>query len=200
MDKQDRQNSIIKSAWEIALEKIEKQKISQSEIDEMEATEIGKKIAGKFLISKKFNLQTEINRHPQHLRKYIKNSIEKILLLNVILPTSKTILKETRKSLEGIVMIKENKSEALKICAHIETILKQYKEERENYYSSLRSEISRKMEEIRKSVEEELNLPVKVDVESQPEFEKTWKEISSQLDQKYQPILDEAKEFLRSVK
>jgi len=192
-------SKIIRSSLEIALEKIKNINISDEEIKKAEYFEIGKKIAGQYLTEKKFNLLKAIDSYPETVRKYIKESIENILLMNIVLPRKDSIKKENRKAMEGIVILKKDKNTALQICSAIEEQLNNYKRQVDETYKQLKKNFQSYLEDTRKEMEQQIGLKVKINIESIPEFQKQWKEILSQIDSEYTNFLELSKQELKNI-
>ncbi|MFN3966462.1 MAG: hypothetical protein ACK4JE_02030 [Endomicrobiia bacterium] len=192
--------NVIKSALEIALEKAKNIKVSDKELERIKYIEEGKKIAGQYLVKEKYNINSVLKSYKEVSKKYILESIESVFLSNIVLPKTKTAKKEIRKALEGMVSIKENKQLALQICGEIDQLLDNYRKYVEENYRHLKKEFQAQFEDTRKAVENQLGIKVKVEVESNPEFQRQWREIISQIDSQYTSVLEEYKQRLKSIR
>jgi len=193
------EEKLIKSALEIALEKSKNIKISEKDIERENCIEAGKKIAGQYLTQKNYDLINALKSYKRESKKYVLESIESVFLSNIVLPRNKETKKDIRKVLEGIVAIKEDKQTVSYICGEIEQFLDSYIKTIEEYYRQLKKEFQRQFETARKEMESQLGMKVKIDVESNPEFQKQFREIVSQVDSQYRNLLDEYKQRLKSV-
>jgi hypothetical protein len=193
------EEKLIKSALEIALEKSKNIKISEKDIERENCIEAGKKIAGQYLTQKNYDLISALKSYKRESKKYVLESIESVFLSDIVLPRNKETKKDIRKVLEGIVAIKEDKQTVSYICGEIEQFLDSYIKTIEEYYRQLKKEFQRQFETARKEMESQLGMKVKIDVESNPEFQKQFREIVSQVDSQYRNLLDEYKQRLKSV-
>jgi len=193
------EEKLIKSALEIALEKSKNIKISEKELERENFREIGKKIAGQYLTQKNYDLVSILKSYKGDSKKYILESIESVFLSNIVLPKNNEAKKDIRKVLEGIVSIKEDKQIVSYICGEIEQFLESYIKTVEEYYKQLKKEFQRQFETARKEMENQFGIKVKIDVENNPEFQKKFREIVSQIDSEYRNVLDEYKQRLNLI-
>ena len=192
-------DNVIKSAWEIALEKLKDTKVSDKELQEAEYFDEGKKIAVRFLKEEKIDLDKLLSAYPDSERKSVKEGFEHILYINVVLPKSERALKENRKAMEGLVIIKKKKQEAAQICNVIEEQLKNYHKQREEVYKQIKKQFEKQFEQTKQALEQQLGRAVNIEVGNQPEFQKQLKEIYAQLDSEYTAFLEEYKNQLKSI-
>ncbi len=192
-------SNFIKSALEIALEKSKNIKVSEKELEKIKYAEEGKKIVGQYLAKEKYDLNSILKSYKTEHKKYLIETIESVLLSNIVLPKTKQSKKEIRKVLEGIVSIKENKQAVLQICGEIDQLLDNYRKYIEESYKQLKKEFQAQFEDTRKAVENQLGVKVQVDVESNPEFQKHWREIITRIDSQYMILLEEYKQRLKSI-
>jgi hypothetical protein len=195
----------IKSARDIALERISN--IGQAtEVEKLKwkYTPEGEKIAVAYL-KNDTDLSSDIGRHPDIARNYIKAGIESVLLTAIILPKNEIIQAKNKKAMDGIPVLKKDKAAANKILGQIKQIFSHYSDQGENQrkqaYETLKEQYKLKL---KKAVDKQLGISAGADdlsisVESLPQFQDEWRRISAQMDDQYLRLLDGFKAELRRI-
>lgn len=148
----------IKSAYEVALERIKQRKeVPQAEIDRMDYEPVGKTIAAAFLREKDYDLLAEIKRYPQQYREYIIEGVQQTLFNNILPPKDKNTLEANLKAMQGIVLIKKNKKAVEEILGQLENLFKYYEQALEHTYSAFKQRYLEKLGPTIRAVEKELD-------------------------------------------
>ncbi len=194
--------SDIKSAHEIAMEKIEKLgEATEEERLKWKYVPEGEKLAARY-IQQDFNLATELSQYDKNVRGYILKGAEDILIRNITLPKNDLAKKNTKRAMDGLKNLKSNKVGRENVYSKIRQIFNHYTEQgerqRKQAYESLKAQIEAKMQQL---VQQQLgtSMKVKIDVERQPQFQEEWRKIQAQLDSQYLKLLDEYKQELLSI-
>ena len=103
--------SEMKSAWEKALEKVEKLgKLSEEELKQMEYQPAGNKLAAKYLQEIDSDIDAEIMKYKgTGVRKYILQGAQEIFLHSIILPKNEYDMQTTSRAMAGLRLLKDNK-------------------------------------------------------------------------------------------
>lgn len=194
--------SDIKSAREIAMEKIEKLgKATDEERLKWKHIPEGEKLAARYL-KQDCNLVVELSRYQENLIKYIIEGAEDILIRNINLPKDDLAKRKNRQAMDGLKTLKSDKIGVENIYSKLRSIFEHYKEQGEQQkkqaYESLKAEFQARIQE---AVQQQLGslAGIRVDVERQPQFQEEWRKIQAQLGSQYVMLLDEYKRELSAI-
>ncbi len=192
----------IKSAREIAMEKIEKLgKATDEERLRWKYLPEGEKLAARY-IKKDFNLAAELSQYEENVRRYIVEGAEDILIRNINLPKDDLAKKNSKRAMDGLKNLKSDKVDVENVYSKIRRIFSHYVEQgeqqRKQTYESLKAEFEAKLQQ---AMQQQLGLLVgiKIDVERQPQFQEEWRKVQTQLDSQYLKLLGEYKQELSSI-
>ena len=192
----------IKSALEIAMEKIEKLgKATDEERLRWKYVPEGERLAVRYL-KQDCNLVVELSQYQETARKYIVEGAGDILIRNINLPKDDLAKRNNRRVMDGLKNLKNAKVAVENVYSKMRRIFNHYAEQgeqqRKQAYESLKAEFEAK---IQQAVQQQLGSlgRVKVDVEKQPQFQEEWRKIQTQLDSQYLKLLDEYKRELSGI-
>lgn len=192
----------IKSAREIAMEKIEKLgEPTQEERLKWKHVPQGEELAAKYL-KENINMLSELGRHPEDIRKYIIEGASQVLVRNIDLPKNDVIKKNNKKAMDGLKILKSDKVSVENMFSRLRNIFNHYENEgeqqRKQAYESLKTEFENK---IQQAIQQQLGtfMPTKVDVERQPQFNQEWLKMLNQMDSQYISLLNEFKQELLNI-
>ena len=194
--------SDIKSAREIAMEKVEKLgEATEEERLRWKYIPEGEKLAARYF-TQNCNLATELSKYEENVTKYIKEGITDILIRNINLPKDDPTQKNNRQAMDGLKNLKQDGVCVENVYSKIRRIFTHYTEEGEQQrtqaHQSLKAEFEAKLQQ---AIAQQLGpaTGVKIDVESQPQFREEWRKIQTQLDSQYLKLLDEYKQELLNI-
>jgi len=191
----------IKSAIEIAMEKIEKlDKATDEERLRWKYIPEGEKLAVKYL-KQDCNLVVEMSQYEENIAKYVIEGASDILIRNISLPKNDLAKSSNRKAMDGLKNLKSDKVGVENVFSQIRRIFNHYVEQgeqqRKQAYESLKTECEAK---IRQVIQQQMgSVGIKIDVERHPQFQEEWLKIQAQLDAQYLKHLDEYKQELLSI-
>jgi len=192
----------IKSALEIAMEKVGKLGgVSVEERLKWKYVPEGEKLAVRYL-KQDLNLLAELSRYEENARKYVIDGAQDILTRNINLPGNDSARRSNKRAMEGLKILKNDKVSVENVYSRIRRIFDHYVEQgeqqRKQAYESLKAELEDK---IMQAVKQQLGpfAGIKVDVESQPQFQEEWRKVQTQLDLQYIKLLDEYKQELSAI-
>ena len=192
----------IKSAVEIAMEKVEKLgKASDEERLRWKYVPEGEKLAARY-IKLDCNLVDELSQYEENIKRYIIEGAGDILVRNINLPKSDIAKRNNKRAMDGLKVLKSNKVDVENVYSKIRRLFNHYIEEgeqqRKQAYEALKAEFGAK---IQQAVQQQLGplARIKVDVEKQPQFHEEWRKIQAQLDSQYLKLLDEYKQELSGI-
>jgi hypothetical protein len=192
----------IKSAREIAQEKIEKiGEATEEERLKWKYVPEGEKLAAKYL-KQNLNLTAELGKYEEKVAGYIKGGASEILLRNINLPQNDLARKNNKKAMEGLKSLKKDKVAAENIYSKIRNLFSHYTEQgeqqRRQAYEQLKAEFSAKVQQ---AMQQQMGSAagIKIDIESQPQFQEEWRKLLVQLDSQYISLLNEYKQELAAI-
>lgn len=195
-------DDIIKSAREIAMEKVEKLgKASEEERLVWKYLPQGEALAAKYLRDD-CNLLVELSQYQENAKKYVTRGAAEVLIRNISLPKNDVAKKKNRKTMDGLKLLKDDKVGLENIYSKMRYLFNHYEEQgeqqRKQAYQSLKAELE---DRIQKAVQQQLGTLIgeKIDVEKQPQFQQEWRKIQNQLDSAYLVHLNEYKKELSAI-
>ena len=192
----------IKSALEIAMEKVEKLgEATDEERLRWKYVPEGERLAVRY-IKQDYNLAVELSQYEENVRRYIVVGASEILTRHINLPRNDLAKRNNRKAMDGLKNLKSDKVSVENVYSKIRRIFSHYVEQgeqqRKQAYESLKAEFEAKLQQ---AAQQQLDLPmrVKIDVERQPQFQEEWRKVQTQLDSQYLKLLGEYKQELSSI-
>lgn len=192
----------IKSAAEIAREKIEKLgEVTEEERLKWKYGPEGEKLAARY-IKTDCNLVNELSKYEEKARKLVIQGINDILLRNISLPKNSIASKATKKAMEGLKAIKNDKVAVENVFSKIRHIMEHYTQQGEQQkrqaYESLKKEFEAKVQQAIKQ-QMGVNAQMKIDIERQPQFLEEWQKVQAQMESQYVTLLEEYKKELAAI-
>lgn len=191
----------IKSAWQKAMERVEKlERSSPEELEEFKYVPLGKAVAAQYLREENFCLDTKLASYKENPSlKYIAQGIEQVLMQNIFLPKNEEDKKTGKKAMSGIKTIKKDKKRTEALLAQLDTLLGYYEQARQQAFTQLKGSFTARLQSMAASMEQQTGTKVSVNPELQPQFQEMWLKTRSQLDAQYEKALREQKEQLSLI-
>jgi len=193
--------SEMKSAWEKAMEKVEKLgKLSEEELKQLEHQPAGNKLAAKYLQETDYNLDAELTKYKgTGVRKYILQGAQEIFLRNIVLPKNEYDIQTTRRAMAGLRLLKENKNLLDTILDRITNLLNYYRQARQQTYLQFKKDFEAKLQEANQALKQQMGAKARIEPEQHPQFLEEWHRINSQLDAQYEKVLEEHRQQLAKI-
>jgi hypothetical protein len=188
--------SEMKSAWEKAMEKVEKLgKLSEEELKQLEYQPTGNKLAAKYLQEMDYNLDSELMKYKgTGIRKYVLKGAQEIFLHSIFLPKNEHDLQTIKRAMAGLRLLKENKGSLDAVLDRITNLLNYYRQARQQTYLQLKRDFETKLREANKAMQQQMETEASIEAEEHPQFLEEWRRINSQLDAQYEKALEEHKQ------
>jgi hypothetical protein len=188
--------SEMKSAWEKALEKVEKLgKLSEEELKQLEYQPAGNKLAAKYLQEIDYDLDAEMMKYKgTGVRKYILQGAQEIFLHSIILPKNEYDMQTTRRAMAGLRLLKDNKKLLDTVLDRITNLLNYYAQARQQTYLQFKKDFEAKLREHNQAMQQQPGANARIEPEQHPQFIEEWRRINSQLDAQYEKALEEHKQ------
>ncbi len=192
----------IKSALEIAMEKIEKLgEATDEERLKWRYIPEGERLAVRYL-KQDCNLVVELSQYEEEVKRYVIEGAGDILIRNINLPKDDLAKRNNKRAMDCLKNLKGNKVAVENVYSKMRRIFNHYNEQgeqqRREAYESLKAEFEAKVQQ---AVQQQLGslMKIKIDVEKQPQFQEEWRKIQVQLDSQYLKLLDEYKQELSGI-
>jgi hypothetical protein len=189
----------IKSALELALEKAERfGKASPQEMQEVKWQEQARHLAAEFL-REKVDLEPELKKFPPEAQPALAKYVKEILLRNINLPREGLIDEANKRAQAGMLQVARDKKATQRVLQEIAQVFVSYEQVRQNAMQQLKAQFNAQLDSVRKSLEAQMQRPLKVDVEQTPQFQEQWRAFEAQLNQQFEPLLDKHKAMLATL-
>ncbi|MFC1939686.1 hypothetical protein ACFLXO_03245 [Chloroflexota bacterium] len=194
--------SDIKSAREIAMEKIEKLgDLTEEERLKWKYVPQGEELAAKY-IKGDCKLAAELGKYQEDVKKYVTEGAAEVLIRNIDLPRNDAAKRSNKIAMDGLKTLKSNKTEVENVYSQIRHLFNHYAEQgeqqRKQAYESLKAEFEAK---IQQALQQQMGsfAGMKIDVAKQPQFQQEWRKVQAQLDSQYLKLLSEYKQVLSGI-
>jgi hypothetical protein len=192
----------IKSAAEIAREKIARLgEVTEAERLQWKYAPEGDKLAARYL-KEDYNLAAEIAKYDEKARKIIVSGVNDILLRNIGLPRNEALRRATKRAMDGLKTIKNDKVAVENVFSKIRNILDHYTgqgaEQKKQAYASLKAEFEEKVQQALRQ-KTGVNARMNIDIEKQPQFIEEWQRLQARLEAQYLTLIDEYKQELAAI-
>ena len=192
----------IKSAFELAMEKVEKiEEATAEERLKWQYVPEGEKLAARYF-KQDCNLAVELGKYEEEITKYVIEGAADILIRNISLPKSDLARQNSKRAMDGLKMVKSDKVGVENVYSKMRRIFNHYVEQGEQQkkqaYERLKTEFEAKVQQ---AIQQQLGSSggFKIDVERQPQFQEEWRKLEARLDLQYIKLLDEYKQELSNI-
>ena len=192
----------MKSAFERAMERAESLgKASEEDLRRWKYLPEGEKLAAKYLINE-CDLVVEIGRYDDDARQLVSEGAQGILVKNIDLPRNELAKKANKKAMEAIKELKHDKVSLENVYTKLRRILNHYEQEGEQQrgqaYEAVKRDVEAKM---RQALQQQsgASAPVRIDVESQSQFQQELRRALAQLESQYLTLLGEYKQEILDI-
>lgn len=194
----------IKSAAEIAREKIAKLgEATEEERLKWKYGPEGDKLAARYLKETNFNIVAQLEKYEDKARKIVASGVNDILLRNISLPRNEAARRTNKKAMEGLKVLKNDKTAVENVFSKIRHVLDHYVEnvekQKKQAYDNLKKEFEVKIQQAIRQQTGVSSARLNIDVEKQPQFLEEWQRLQAQLEGQYMQALDEYKLELAAI-
>ena len=185
----------LKSAFDIAMERAEKLgKASPEEIRKLDLVPQGEKLAARYLKGQ-CDLTVELGKYDDEARGYVAESVKKVLLRNLDVPKNEVVKRTTRRAMEGIKSLKDDKGGVENVYSKLRRLFKHYEDEgaqqRSQAYEELKQDFYRNLQQL--AQQQGIPTGISINVESHPQFQEQWRLTLTKLDAQYRMLMEEYK-------
>lgn len=189
----------IKSALEIALEKAERLgRVDKEELKEQTYLDEGRRLAAKYLREEDVQINTLLDAVPVSVRPLVRKGAEETLLRNIILPRDDDAEKNVRKALKGFLKMKKNNPRVQKLTGQLEELFRAYRKTVKDTRQQLKARFGARMDDLQRQLGQELS-GKNLDIESQPQFQEQWLQVSTEINDHFNGLLEQQKKMLATL-
>lgn len=194
----------IKSAYEIAMEKISKiEDATPEERIKWKFSPQGEQLGAKYL-KEDVNLLAELNKYKENERKYVTQGMVEVLARSIDLPRNDAAKKINRKSMDGIKLLKKDKSGVENIYSKFRYVFNHYaqqgEQQRKQAYEQVKVQFAAKIQQaMQQQYGNNARINPNVNLESHPQFQEEWRHVLVQLEQQYLDHLNEYRKELIEI-
>lgn len=192
----------IKSAREIAMEKVEKLgDATPEERLNWKYRPEGETLAARYLKDDD-NLVAGLSKFEEKYRPFVKAGAGDVLIRTITLPKNDFLKNTNRKAMEGLRSLKNDKTQLENIYTRMRQLFTHYSEQGEKQkkqaFQSLKIDFEAR---IRPELEKQLGSMsgANIDVEKLPQFQQEWRKVQNQLDSQYLVVLKDYKDALEKI-
>ncbi|MDO8716283.1 MAG: hypothetical protein Q7J73_05690 [Dehalococcoidales bacterium] len=194
-------DNVIKSALEIAMEKVDKVGVAtEEERLKWKYFPQGELLGAKYL-KEDCDMAAALNQYPETARKYVADGASGVMLGNIGLPRNDIAKKTNKKAMDGLKLLKKDKARADSFFNQLHRLFDHYatqgEQQRKQAYESVKAEFESKLQQA--AQQQGLAVPGKIDVEKHSQFQQEWRRAQTQLDSQYLTLLDEYKRELANL-
>lgn len=186
----------IKTAWEKAMEKVEKLgKATDEELRRLEHVPAGNAIAAKFINEDNYDFEIQLTKYKgSGIRQYVIEGAMEVFLRNITLPHDEREKIRTEKAMAGIKVLKENKKQIDAIIDHIKNIISYYEQARQHSFGQFKKDFEAKIREAGNMLQKMPGNAANLETQIQQQFQDEWRRVSMELDAQYEKALEEQKQ------
>lgn len=194
--------SEMKSALERAMERAERLgAASDEDRKRWKYVPEGEKLAGLWL-KDEGDLFGEVEKYDEGARPVVIEGAQGILVNSIDLPRNERLKKVTRKAMEAIKEFKRDKVAVENVYTKLRRVFSHFEQEGEQQkrqaYDAVKRDVEAKMQQAMQQ-QHGTAAPMKIDVESQPQFQQEWRRTLTQLESQYLTLLEEYKQEIRDI-
>jgi len=194
--------AIIKSAWELALEKTEKLQVDPVKIKRDLKVKEGRQLAGTFLSdidATKEGTKKQYEAVPAEEKEAFKEGMALTMLSNLALPRNTAFKENFAKVLDLGMILGEGNEQLEQLLGQLEGFFSQYLENQEDLVERMKQQFAPALQQKEAQLRKQYGPNFTLRPEQDPEFMKLLDKQLSQLDDQYTNILTQAKAQIKDL-
>ncbi|MDD3455911.1 DUF6657 family protein [Sphaerochaeta sp.] len=194
--------AIIKSAWELALEKTEKLQVDPVKIKRDLKVKEGRQLAGTFLSdidATKEGTKKQYDAVPAEEKEAFREGMALTMLSNLALPRNTAFKENFAKVLDLGMILGEGNEQLEQLLGQLEGFFSQYLENQEDLVERMKQQFAPALQQKEAQLRKQYGPNFTLRPEQDPEFMKLLDKQLSQLDDQYTNILTQAKAQIKDL-
>jgi hypothetical protein len=189
-----KQNDYIKTALELALEKIAAEPLAAGDTARASQRTAGQRLAAAFLRGEQTDLKNALSTLAKDVRPFIEDGMRETFLRNIVLPRTEKNLDECRRVLEWLAILAGNKGPALQLCGQAQQICEEYLSQTKQLTEQIKHELQEQARLVEQQARAQSGRDVHISPEQLPDFQKQFAAQMGQLNNYYESMLNEVKQ------
>jgi hypothetical protein len=192
----------IKSAYEIAMEKVDKiGEASEEERLKWKYTPEGGKLAA-IILKEDIDIAEELKKYDPKAVVFVVDEAVNTLLRNINLPRNEGAKRNNKRAMDAIKILKKDKVKVENVLSQMRRIFSHYTEQGEQQRRQAYEQVKEAFQaKVQQALQQQVGSAagIKIDVEKQPQFQEEWRNVQNQFDSQYIRLLDEFKKELLNI-
>lgn len=190
----------IKSAWEIAQEKIKDITLDKAALAAQENRTAGKKLASQFLDDpERTPLAKELKALSGEKKARTAQGIVETLLGNLVLPQGEIAKARNERARQALLILAPGSKQLAHMLGQVEQFFTQYAEERERLIETLEAQYGPRLQQKAEALAKQMGGRVELKPMQDPEFVALLKKNLALFDERYQAAVREAKKEIERL-
>ncbi|MDK2860579.1 MAG: hypothetical protein PWP25_1765 [Sphaerochaeta sp.] len=194
--------AIIKSAWELALEKTENLQADPKKIKKEQLIKRGRQLAATFLMdidATKEGTKKQYASYVGQEKDAVKEGMAITFLSNLSLPRNATYKESFSKVLELGEILGDGNEELKELLGQLEGFFSQYLENQEDLIERMKQQFAPHLQQKQAQLQQQYGPNFTLRPEQDPEFMKLLEKQLGQLDEQYTNILNQVKDQIKQI-
>ena len=194
--------SLLKSAWEIALERTEEIKADPEKIRNEALLNDGRRLAGSYLFAddpEEIPIEETYAACEPDKKEMMREGIAITILLNIALPQTEDYMARFDRIHHLAELIGKESPEATKMLGQIKMFFQKYTSAKEGLIERVKQQYQGIFEEKQERLMQKYGKGINVSMEQDPEYIQMIQKGYAQISAQYQQVLSEAKEQLKQM-
>lgn len=191
--------ALIKSAFELALERTKDIAGDKEAIETNAAITEGKKIVSRFIDDREIKIRDELKKFEKKKLEGVREGMLQALLANLVLPYDELGMQRNRRITEGLGDLGKASRQLTQLFAQIEDFFKEYIEERKRVRDLIEDRYGQKLKQKEAELSRQMGQPVKIDPAQDPEFVSLLRQNMGNLEARYGEVLTRVKEQITAL-
>ncbi|MBJ2355441.1 DUF6657 family protein [Sphaerochaeta sp. S2] len=194
--------AIIKSAWELALEKTENLQADPKKIKKEQLVKEGRQLAATFLMDIDATKEGTVKQYASYAgeeKDSVKEGMVITFLSNLSLPRSAAYKESFSKVLELGEILGDGNEELKEMLGQLEGFFSQYLENQEDLIERMKQQFAPHLQQKQAQLQQQYGPNFTLRPEQDPEFMKLLEKQLGQLDEQYTNILNQVKDQIKQI-
>jgi len=190
---------VIRSAFEIAMDNAKGIEGNKELYEQNKLRDEGKRLVAKVLDEASFDLKEALKPYDKRQLAWVREGLVQSLLANLVLPLDELSLVANKKLGAALSSIASDSRKVLTIFGQLENFFKEYLGERKRLGEAVEKQYGPKLRKKEEDMSRQMGRPVRINPAADPEFQGLVRQYMSQLDLKYNEVLDGAKQEIKAL-
>lgn len=192
---------IIKSSWEVAMERTADIKGDKTAVHADEMKKTGKRLASEYVYAPKpdiKNFEKALNEYKGEDRSQVQRGAFEVFMSYLSLPQDENYENSLNLAQKGLEVLTGNKREIASIMEQVHQFFGQYLQHRDQLTEQMKQQYEPQLKRKQQELSRQYGGQIELQPEQDPEFNQALRKNMQQLESQYQEALNQVKEQLNS--